>query len=162
MKRVSLLLFTSLRMTRWQGAAGAFILLLHAALFAFGPPSAIFLANHEHVVVGVVTADQWRAHVEAHLRQAGSHYLSLGASHAPLQADQPRITSLPGCGYDALSVSVRALAGLLLVIPHSCALLIWVGLIDVLSVLDRSPDLALRPPPPKLLCSDPSVRRGFV
>ncbi len=162
MKQVRLRLLSVLRMTRRQRAGGAFILLLHAALFSFGPPPVVFLANHDHVVVGAVTADQWRAHVEAHLRQAGSHYVSSGLPHAPLPTDQPRITSLPGCGYDALGVPVRALAVALLLMPYGVSVLALVGQIDAPFVVDRSPDLLLSPPPPRPYLSAPTMERAIL
>lgn len=133
--------------------AGALLLLVHAALFAFGPPPVVFLANHDHVVVGAVTAEQWRAHVEAHLRQAGSHYLSAGISRLPVPADQPRITTLPGCDYDALGVSARALAAATLIAPADESAPAVTGRIDAPSVVDRSPDLMPTPPPPRVFLS---------
>ncbi len=135
---------------RWRGAGGAFILFAHAALFAFGPPPVVFLANHEHVVIGAVTAEQWRAHVQTHLRQAGSHYLSPGVLRLPLPADQPRITSLPGCSYDALGMSIRASVFAPFVAPTGVSRLAPVGLVDAPYVVDRSPDLIVTPPPPRL------------
>lgn len=136
---------------RRREMAGALLLLVHAALFAFGPPPVVFLARHDHVVVGAVTAEQWRAHVEAHLRQAGSHYLSAGISRLPVPPDQPRITVLPGCAYDALGLSARALAAAPLIAPAGESALATTGRVETPFVVDRSPDLMPTPPPPRLL-----------
>jgi len=135
--------------------AGAWVLLAHAALLAVGPPPVVFLANHDHVVIGSVTAEQWRAHVQFHLQQSGSHYLSVGVSGAPVSPHQPRITSLPGCGYDALGVSARAMAAApvfhAIGDPPLCRCM---SLAHQASVIDLSPRLAPDCPPPR-----PAARR---
>jgi hypothetical protein len=79
------------------------LLLLQTMLFAVAPAPLLMLAGHEHVVIGVVTEEQWRAHQHAHMLEAmhrsqawlsshgtgvtnGVHIFSTGDLHSAVSA----------------------------------------------------------------------------
>ncbi|MCS7060584.1 MAG: hypothetical protein RMN25_05395 [Anaerolineae bacterium] len=143
-----------LGMVRWmaarQAAGVAFALIAQAVLNALAPLPVVFLVNHDHVVVGSVTAEDWRAHVQLHLRLAGSHYFSAAQPRLPIPPDRPRIMSLPCRDYDALGVSTRApVAAPPMHEVDANYFLVSIGLVHLPRVIDLSPDLAPACPPPK-------------
>ena len=125
------------------------MLLAHAVLLAVGPAPVYFLANHDHAVIGSVTAEQWRLHVQFHLRQVDGHYRLPDASSSLNTPDRPRITSLAGCAYDMLSASARSLPATSMIhLPRADDREVQTSRVDLPLVIDRSPDFApIRPPP---------------
>jgi hypothetical protein len=89
------------------------LLLLQTILFAVAPAPLLMLAGHEHVVIGVVTPEQWRKHQEAHILAAqvreahathradaapSAHIISTGDVHSSLSILQGRAAfTVPDC-----------------------------------------------------------------
>ena len=64
------------------GATGVAILILHALMMAFIPAQILLLADHDHLTLGVPTAEEWQAHLHHHLQEA-QDYLAGRATAIP-------------------------------------------------------------------------------
>jgi hypothetical protein len=80
-------------------AASVAVLVLHALVTALAPAELLLLSDHDHVVLGTVTPEQWAEHLQFHLQQArdylaGIHVHAPGIDHHTTGA---QIISLPWC-----------------------------------------------------------------
>jgi hypothetical protein len=85
------------------------ILIAHSVMTACVPVQMLLLSQHDHIVIGKISAEQWVAHQQWHLRQVNGHFVSGQPDPTPV-SEGGRIISTPGCGMgmmQAFYVTVR-------------------------------------------------------
>ncbi len=119
-------------MRRWFVYLAPLILLAHTLITACVSPSVLLLSQHEHWVIGKVSAAQWAAHTQWHLKQINGHFINSttqAASDSVLTTGT--IISAKGCDMQTLQAFYAALRSL----PAA----VWCGGDDV--VVGNAPNL---------------------
>jgi hypothetical protein len=131
-------------------AAGVSVLILHALLMACVPQELLLLSNHDHVMLGHITPQEWQAHLKFHLQQAHDLIAGTHASTSAHAASDNEIISVVACDMSVQSTSTLALAVLpCIVLPIRMAPLAGAALSHP-HALDLSPRVSVPHLPPIL------------
>jgi hypothetical protein len=71
----------------------------------------LLLGQHEHIIIGKISAEDWVAHTRWHLKQINSHFVQQAN---PIKAPVPakgKIISAKGCDLQAVQAYYAALRG---------------------------------------------------
>lgn len=78
------------------------ILLAHTLITACVSPAVLLLSQHDHWVIGKVSAEQWVAHTQWHLKQLNGHYTLDPATAAASPTTTGTILAAKGCEMQAM------------------------------------------------------------
>lgn len=95
------------RLTSWFAL---WVLIAHTFITACVPAPLLLLSQHDHIVIGKVSAEAWVAHMQWHLREINHHYTPTKPDPAVAMGSAGTILSVEGCDMNALQafyVTVR-------------------------------------------------------
>jgi len=95
---------------RWAAGFAVWVLLAHTLVTACVPAPLLLLSQHDHVVIGKISARQWAAHLQWHLHEVNHHFIPTEPDPSVPTRDTGTILSVAGCDMNALQafyVTVR-------------------------------------------------------
>jgi hypothetical protein len=123
------------------------VLIVHTLVTAFVPAPILLLSQHEHIVIGKISAEAWIAHNRWHLKQVNGHFVQ-DESETPV-VSTGNIISAKGCDLQALQAYYAALRGALHPTSLDAGLVLCDQHPEPAAPHLQPPDLLVPHPPPR-------------
>jgi len=96
---------------RWAAGFAVWVLLAHTLVTACVPAPLLLLSQHDHVVIGKISARQWAAHLQWHLHEVNHHFIPTEPDPSVPTRDTGTILSVAGCDMNALQAFYVTMRG---------------------------------------------------
>ena len=127
------------------------VLIAHTLITACVPAPLLLLSQHDHLVIGKVSAEQWAAHMQWHLHELNHHYTPTQPDPAVATGNTGIILSVEGCDMNALQAFYVTVRGTTPQIEGPGNIIAITPLPPLLEAHGHAAPLRVPCPPPRLL-----------